>query len=97
MIIKPGASGENKAHHYSMFSGNSSVESRVGLWLACSLGCREPGPCAGDSVGGGALLLSGDTWDSNVSLGEAWAASLPGPLPPLVSGCAGSFGGWYMG
>lgn len=65
--------------------------------VLASLGCREPGPRAGDAVGGGILLLSGDTRDSNVSLGEAWAASLPGPLPPLVSGCAGSFGGWYMG
>lgn len=44
-----------------------------------------------------ALGWGGDTRDSGVSLGEAWAASLPGPLPQLVSGCAGSFGGLYMG
>ena len=45
---------------------------------------------------GGALLLwgAGGTRDS---LGEAWATSLPGPLPQLVSGCAGSSGGLYMG
>ena len=57
-----------------------------GTWTVC-WGC----------TGRRALLLLGDMWDSGVSLGEAWAASLPGPLPPLVSGCAGSFGGFYMG